>query len=97
MNREYFLDEAKKCVCGGRDMDYGEPEDNFALIAELWGDYTGLPLKPKDAALMLALLKIARGKNSDKADNFIDLAGYASCAGEIATKEKRKKPNCELY
>lgn len=99
MKREYFLDEAKKCVCGGRDKDYGEPEDSFKLIASLWTAYMGDYYSPKDVALMLALLKIARGKTSDKADNFTDLAGYAACAGEIATKDKqeKQKPNCELY
>ena len=33
---------------------------------------------------MMGLLKIARATKSDSADNFIDLAGYAACAGEIA-------------
>lgn len=96
MNREYFLDEAKKCVCGGRDKDYGEPEDSFKLIASLWTAYMGDYYSAKDVALMLALLKIARAKVSDKPDNFVDLAGYSACAGEIAAKQKQK-PNCELY
>ena len=41
----------------------------------------------KDVAMMLALLKVARIHNGDKMDSFIDLAGYAACAGEIAGKE----------
>lgn len=41
----------------------------------------------KDVAMMLALLKVARIHNGDKMDSFIDLAGYAACAGEIVGKE----------
>ena len=37
---------------------------------------------------MLALLKTGRiASGQTKADNYIDLAGYAACAGEIALKE----------
>ena len=39
----------------------------------------------KDVAMMMALLKAARIKSGEKADSFVDLAGYAACAGEIAT------------
>ena len=41
----------------------------------------------KDVAMMLALLKVARIHNGDKMDSFIDLAGYAACAGETVGKE----------
>lgn len=48
--------------------------------------------------MMMALLKVARIKYSDKADNFVDLAGYAACAGEIATRaEEARRPQCDLY
>ena len=84
MTREEILSEAKKCVCGGRDYDYGTPEDSFGLIADLWSVYKCVEITPKDVAIMMCLLKVARIKTSDKADSFIDLAGYAACAGEIA-------------
>jgi hypothetical protein len=39
-----------------------------------------------DVAVMLALLKVARIKqNPNHTDNWIDIAGYAACGGEIAT------------
>ena len=92
MTREEILEAAKKIVCGDREAGYGKPEDNFGLIAEFWGAYlraSGVKtddwelLDAVDVAAMMALLKIARiatGKN--KADNWIDLAGYAACGGE---------------
>lgn len=36
--RASILEAARKCVCGEREGEYGTPEDNFAHIANLWGD-----------------------------------------------------------
>lgn len=47
---------------------------------------------PKDVAMMLALLKVARIKTGVKGDSFVDLAGYAACAGEIATETPKVPP-----
>lgn len=71
-----------------RERDYGPPEDNFLRIADLWTAYVGgqIIFEPVDVAMMMALLKIARIKTGTGiADSFIDLAGYAALAGEIAT------------
>ena len=35
MTRKEFLAEAEKCVCSDRNLQYGEPEDNFSDIAKL--------------------------------------------------------------
>ena len=87
MKRADILDTAKECVCGQREQDYGSPEDNFQTIANLWTAYMGVGFNSIDVAMMMALLKIARirsGTGTD--DSFVDLAGYAACGGEIATK-----------
>lgn len=85
MTREEILNKAKQCVCGQREQDYGTPESNFQLIADLWNDYLGTnDISPTDVAMMMALLKIARIKNGGgTGDSFVDLAGYAACGGEI--------------
>lgn len=86
--RQEILDKAKDCVCGQRQQDYGNPEDNFALIADLWTTYINkddLYFTSKDVAMMMALLKVARIRTGKGArDSYVDLAGYAACAGEIA-------------
>ena len=97
MKRADILDEAKQYICRDREHEYGTPEDNFSTIGYLWSTYLRaahpdlakvLPLNgitPKDVAVMMSLLKVARiatGKNST--DSFVDLAGYAALAGEIA-------------
>ena len=87
MKRSEILKEAEKCVCGKRQEDYGTPENNFKLIADLWGAYTGTKYTAEDVAIMMALLKIARIKNGGTDDSYIDLAGYAACAGEVRSCE----------
>lgn len=96
MTRKDVLAAAEKCVCGDREQDYGTPEDSFQVIANLWADYLqgcGVRidfLEAEDVAAMLALLKIARiATGHGKDDNWIDLAGYAACGGEI---ESAKSP-----
>lgn len=84
MTRSEILAAAERCVVGDREQDYGGPERNFTRIAEFWTTYLGYPVDAKDVAAMLALLKIARiASGHAKADNWIDLAGYAACGGEI--------------
>lgn len=89
-DREKILKKAITCVCGHREQDYGSPENNFQIIANLWNAYInddrldGIKLTSKDVAMMMALLKVARAR-SDKPteDTFVDLAGYAACGGEL--------------
>lgn len=70
---------------GDREQDYGSPEDNFARIANLWTAYTGIKFTAHNVAMMLGLVKVGRaGSGVYHPDNYVDLAGYAACAGEIA-------------
>ena len=89
--REQILRDAETCVMGDRQQDYGSPENNFRVIADMWNAYLFShpwldknKIEPKDVAAMLALLKIARiASGNAKADNWVDLAGYAACGGEL--------------
>lgn len=83
---------ASYCQESTRYCNYGRPENNFALIGKLWEAYTGTRYSAKDVAMMLALLKVARIKTGVKGDSFVDLAGYAACAGEIATETPKVPP-----
>lgn len=100
MTREKTLEEARKCVCGEREGQYGSPEDNFKKIGDLWSAYKGVEFNSVDVAMMMALLKIARistGTMTD--DSFVDLAGYAACGSEIAStvREEGITPKSLLY
>ena len=87
MTRKEMLTETEKCVCTDRETQYGSPESSFSKIADLWTAYSGREYTPLDVTMYLALLKVARiATGQIKDDNFVDLAGYAACGCEIATK-----------
>lgn len=100
MTRSELLHAAEVCVCGQREEDYGTPEDSFRVIGELWETYLkakciGNPqaevcIVPEDVAALLGLLKIARiATGHGKSDNWVDLAGYAACGGELQSRPAR--------
>lgn len=92
---------ARTCVCSEREQDYGKPDDNFNTIGLLWGVYLNAAhpeymkafpfngITAKDVATMMALLKVARIATGTSSDSFVDLAGYAALAGEIADRDAR--------
>jgi hypothetical protein len=91
VTRRQILEEAINAVCTDRNHQYGGPEQSFTAIAEMWTAYLhckghDITIDSHDAAMMLTLFKAARVTTSDspKADTYVDLAGYAACAGELA-------------
>lgn len=89
ISRTDILKRANECVMGDREQDYGSPEKNFRLIADLWATYLRTDISEVDVAMMMSLLKVARVKSGRlHEDNFVDGAGYFACAGEIASKEE---------
>lgn len=95
--RREILEESSRLICGDREKDYGSAEDNFGTVGRMWEAYlraahpalefTENGITPVDVAAMLGLLKLARAAGNPKhMDNWVDLAGYAACGGEIAGK-----------
>ncbi|MCD8377863.1 MAG: DUF6378 domain-containing protein [Candidatus Gastranaerophilales bacterium] len=94
MKRDECLDRAMKSVCGGRELDYGSPENNFAVIAQLWDVYfqakcmsdVYVEIDSDDVANMMVLFKLGRViSGTATSDSYVDMAGYAACACELAT------------
>lgn len=84
-------------VSSDRAKTHGDKLINHQNIARLWTAYLrneGLIDAPDivdahQAAMLLALLKVARtSAGSHNPDNYVDLAGYAGCAGEIAARSE---------
>ncbi len=82
-------------VEGVRQGQHGDKVENHQNIADMFNGYLGVGPKgqlrwgitPGQAALMVACLKIARTKLGDhNPDDFVDLAGYAGIACEIAER-----------
>ena len=88
MPRGHVLRKALEVINGERQDQYGNPEDAFPLIAELWEIYLRVPgvvgaITPKDVAIMMVLFKIAREIHQHKQDNLVDAAGYLGLAGDL--------------
>ena len=92
-----MLAQAAKLVAGARDHTHGDKKLNHENIAALWNAYIvnrvrmcgqgNVPpyVTAHDAANMMELLKIARRQaGASNPDDYIDAAGYAACAFEIA-------------
>lgn len=90
-----FCAEAARLVGGDRAATRGDTLINSRNIAELWNAYArvkaardGVPaftFDAHDVGCMMELLKIARRfSGTYSADDYVDAAGYAGCAGEIA-------------
>lgn len=86
--RGEILDQAKVCVCTDRKEQYGDAEQSFRCIADLWNAYLkpvypDICITPVQASMMMVLFKAARDSvaNVHKVDTYVDMCGYAACAG----------------
>ncbi len=91
MNAKEILETAGRLVAGERDRLHGNMLNNFDCIAEIWsaiikasGKGLDAPLDAHDVANMMEGLKIARRYSGEfNADDYVDGAGYAACAGFV--------------
>jgi hypothetical protein len=91
MKASKICTQAAELVSGDREQQHGDKKENHENIARLWNAYacTIQPgyLTALDVANMMELLKIARRKTGEhNDDDYIDAAGYAGVAGEIAER-----------
>ena len=80
-------------VTGERQNDYGHPGDDFERQALIWTGILRKKLAPgcsidaRDIALCMIGVKLARESHKHKADNLVDIHGYANCL-EMVVGEK---------
>ena len=94
--------EALEYIHKNRDGDNGE---NLLAVGEFWTTYLRNKLKPGekvegfDAAMMMTLLKVARGSSYNSADSALDGCGYMQISEYLFQKnqailaEERRKDN----
>ena len=83
MKTEDALKLAQELVTGPRAKTYGDKIRNHANIGKLWTAYLDKEITAHDAAVMMALLKVARTKfGAPTADTYVDAAAYMAIAGE---------------
>jgi hypothetical protein len=88
VNRTHILETANEYVTKDRAATHGDAEDSFAKLAAIWGARLGVSIRADQVAIMMLDLKTVRAWDNPKhKDNWIDMAGYAACGGEVATKD----------
>lgn len=97
--RKEILQAAERCVCGGRELDHGTPEQSFHAIALHFTAFLeskgllreGAKIDAADASAMLALFKVARVTAGNfVADSYVDACGYLACSGELAAEREKE-------
>lgn len=92
-SRATLLTDAAKIIDGDRNVQYGDPIDDFSLTAKMWEAYIrrlmetrnlDVPmLDPHDVAVMMLMVKVSRlAQSPEKHDHWLDIAGYAGCGWE---------------
>lgn len=96
-NKDTILTRAAAIVDGDRERTYGDPGRNLRTIAELWTGWLrargamnpGLNLNHEDAAMMMALVKVARlAHDPTHEDSKVDLAGYTYLMDRVQREKK---------
>lgn len=87
--------KAAELTGGDRAKSHGDKVENHLKIARMWNAYlwnvdpTFSGLSALDVANMMEALKIARRQaGSHNVDDYVDGAGYAGVAGEIAERSQ---------
>ena len=88
VGRTDALDGARETV-GERDGSHGEPEDNFARIAQMWSAYLGHEVEPHEVADMMVALKLCRiASGHPDPDHHVDICGYGTLGAHLADREQ---------
>jgi hypothetical protein len=83
--REQICLEAIDLICNDRATQYGDAQENFSKIADLWSVALEKQVTATDVSICLALLKVARlVQNSKHSDSWRDAIGYLSLGAEIS-------------
>lgn len=66
-----------------RQAQYGPPVTNMENIARGWSVILGVEVTADQVALAMVWMKVVRELNEHKADNLVDIAGYAAVLGSL--------------
>lgn len=98
VNKEDFIDieeKIQKKIIADRQKDYGDYEENFALLAEMFSiilfDKIRTALTPEDVGHIMMALKLYRCTKKYKADSYDDLSIYCKMTKNLRHKGVAKK------
>lgn len=102
-NAAEILKSAHDAVGGARAQTHGDKGLNFETTATLHNAFDAAEARVRQAgrpgitdaerfALRMVLAKMSRILSGDhNLDDYVDMAGYAGCAGELAEAEQARK------
>ena len=87
--------EIEKKIIDERQKDYGNYQDNFIMLAEMFtiilASNLRTRIKPHQVGQLMMGLKLYRTTRNFKADNYRDLNIYSKMTKEVHKKEVAKK------
>ena len=87
--------EIEKKIVDERQKDYGNYQENFIMLAEMFtiilAGNLRTRIKPHQVGQLMMALKLYRSTKNFKADNYTDLSIYNKMTREIHKKEVAKK------
>ncbi len=87
--------EIEKKIINDRQKDYGNYQENFIMLAEMFTIILASSLKkrvkPHQVGQLMMGLKLYRSTKNFKADNYLDMSVYNKMTREIHKKEVAKK------
>ena len=87
--------EIEKKIIDDRQKDYGNYQENFIMLAEMFTIILAGSLKkrvkPHQVGQLMMGLKLYRSTKNFKADNYLDMSIYNKMTKEIHKKEVAKK------
>jgi hypothetical protein len=94
-NKSYFVDieeKIQKKIIEQRHEEYGDYEENFTLLAELFSivlfNKIKSALDPEDVGHIMMALKLYRCTKRYKADSYDDLSIYCKMTKQLRQKKK---------
>ena len=98
INKEDFIsleEKIQKKIIDDRHREYGDYEENFALLAEMFSiilfDKIKQALTPEDVGHLMMSLKLYRCTKKYKADSYDDLAIYCKMTKNLRNKNSIAK------
>ena len=84
---EEILKEAACLITGQRAKQHGDYTKLHTRIADLWSSYLKSNISPEQAALCMALVKVARAEvGGENPDDAVDASAYVALWGALRKK-----------
>ena len=90
--RKQLLEDAARLITEDRNKTHGDYSLEAERIADIWSAICKETITPADVPLMMIGLKVARASSGRiNRDDFVDIAGYAALAWQLAIDEGRDR------